>query len=108
MHHPNRQEHLPEIGQTLAYTAHREGVAARCLDPAVPTRLAGSLTLLGQDDRRLTAVEQDLVRPATAHEAPTCYRLRSIPGGGKLLALVRRDDIQVLRRLPRGPLRGSA
>ena len=70
MHHPNRQEHLPEIGQ---------------------------------DDRRLTAVARDLVQPATAHEAPTGYRLRSIPGDGKLLALVQRDDIQALRRLPRGP-----
>jgi hypothetical protein len=102
IHHPNRQENLPEIGQTLAYTANREGVAERCLDPAVPTRLARDLTLIGQDDRWLTAVERDRVQPVTAHKAPTCYRLRSIPGGGTLLALVRRDDIQALRRLPRG------
>ena len=63
IHHPNRQENLPEIGQTLAYTANREGVAERCLDPAVPTRLARDLTLIGQDDRWLTAVERDS-RPA--------------------------------------------
>jgi hypothetical protein len=41
------------------------------------------------------------VQTATAHEAPTVSRLRSIPGVGQILARVRRYDIHAIRRCPR-------
>jgi hypothetical protein len=97
----NRQEHLPEIPKKLAYQANRGGVAERFPEPAVQKRIAGDLALINPDDRLLTGLERDLVQTAKAHEAQTCYRRRSIPAVGKILALVRLYAIPHIRRVPR-------
>jgi transposase len=101
LQHTNRQDNLPEIHQTLADKAARGGVAERFPEPAVQQRLAVDLALINTYDRLLTGLERDLVQTAKAHDAQTCYRLRSIPGVGKILALVRLYDIHHSRRFPR-------
>jgi transposase len=97
----NSQYHLPEIGEKLAYKAHREGVAERFLQPAVHKSIEVDLPLIGQYDRLLADSELDLVQTAKAHDAQTFYRLRSIPGVGTILALVRLDEIHDIHRFPR-------
>jgi hypothetical protein len=90
VHNTNRQDNLPDIGTKLAYKANREGVAERFPDPAVQPRIEVDLAWLHSYDRLLTERELSLVNTAKAHKAPIVYRLRSIPGGGKILALVLR------------------
>jgi transposase len=97
----NSQYNLPEIGKKLAYKANREGVAERFLEPAVQKSIEVDLTLIGHYDRLLTDLELDLVQTAKAHDAQTFYRLRSIPGVGKILALVLLYEIHDIRRFPR-------
>lgn len=98
----NSQDHLPEIGKKLAYKANRAGVAERVLEPAVPKSIEVDLTRIGQYDRLRTDLALDLVQTATAHDAQTFYRLRSIPGVGKILALVVLYEIHDIHRFPRG------
>src|SRR5882724_1275851 len=50
VHKTNRQSTLPAIGTKIADKAHREGMAARCADPAVHKSLAGALALITSDD----------------------------------------------------------
>jgi transposase len=97
----HRQDNLPEIGKKLAYKANRDGVADRVPDPAVQKSIEGDLALMGHYDYLLTALELDLVQTAKAHDAQPFYRLRSIPGVGKILALVLLYDIHEIRRFPR-------
>ena len=97
----NSQYNLPEIGKKLADKANREGVAERFLEPAVHKSVEVDLTLIGQYDRLLTDLELDLVQTAKAHDAQTFYRLRLIPGVGKILALVLLYEIHDIRRFPR-------
>jgi transposase len=59
------------------------------------------LTLIDAYDRLLTDLELDLVRTAKEHDAQTFYRLRSIPGVGKILALVLLYEIHDIHRFPR-------
>jgi transposase len=92
---------LPQSGQQLAYQANRDGGATRVPEPAVPKSLEGELALIGHDDDRRTARELALVQTAQAHDAQPVSRLRSIPGGGQLLALGLLDDIHAIRRCPR-------
>jgi transposase len=99
--HTNSQYNRPEIHQQLADKANRAGVAERFPEPAVQTSLAVDLALITTDDRLLTGLELDLVQTATAHGAQTCYRLRSIPGVGKILALVLRYEIHEIHCFPR-------
>jgi transposase len=102
VHTTNSQDHLPEIGKKLAYKANREGVAERFPDPAVQQSIEVDLVLLNSYDRLLTALELSLVNTAKAHNAQIFYRLRSLPGVGKILALVLRDEIHAIHRFPRG------
>ena len=98
---PTHQDNLPEIGQKIADTAHREGVAERVPAPAVQHSIAVDLALIDYYAPWLTNLALDLVQTATAHEAQTCYRWRSIPGGGTIPALVRRCEIHARPRFPR-------
>jgi transposase len=97
----NSQYNLPEIGKKLAYKANREGVAERFPDPAVQQSIEVDLALLNSYDRLLTELELSLVNTAKAHNAQIFYRLRSIPGVGKILALVLLYEIHDIHRFPR-------
>jgi transposase len=101
LHKPNSQDNLPQLGKQLAYNANREGVAERFPEPAVQQSIAVDLTLIGSSDRLLTALELDSGTMAKAPEAQTCSRLRSIPGVGNILALVRLYEIHAIHRFPR-------
>jgi hypothetical protein len=95
------QYHLPALGKRIADTAHREGVAERWPAPAGQNRSEGDLALSDASDCLLTTLELALAQTATAHEAQTFYRVRASSGVGKLLALVRLDELQAIHRCPR-------
>jgi transposase len=97
----NHQYNLPEIGKKIAYKANREGVAARFPDPAVQKSIEVDLALIDSYDCLLTNLELELVQTAKAHDAQTFYRLRSIHGVGKILALVLLYEIHDIHRFPR-------
>jgi transposase len=63
--------------------------------------MALDLTPIDTYDHLVTDVELDLVSTAKAHEAQPFDRLRSIPGVGKLLALVLLYEIDDIHRFPR-------
>lgn len=95
------QYNLPPLGKKIAYKAHRAGVAERFADPSVRSSVAMDLALIDHYDQLLTAVELTIVRTAKHHDASAFYRLRSVPGIGKILALVILYEIQDITRFPR-------
>jgi transposase len=97
----NSQYNLPEIGKKLAYKANRAGVAERFPDPAVQKSIEVELALIGHYDRLLTDLERSIVQTAKEDGAHTFYRLRSIPGVGKILALVLLYESHDIQRFPR-------
>jgi transposase len=99
--HTNSQYNLPEIGKKLAYKANRDGVADRFPDPAVQKSMEVDLALINHYDRLLTDLELYIVKTAKEDDAQTFYRLRSVPGIGKILALVLLYEIHDIHRFPR-------
>lgn len=97
----NSQYNLPEIGKKLAYKANRQGVAERFADPAVQKSVEVDLALIDHYDYLLTDLELAIVNTAKQHDATTFYRLRSVPGIGKILSLVLLYEIHDIRRFPR-------
>ncbi len=97
----NSQYNLPEIGKKIAYKANRDGVAERFADPAVQKSVEVDLALITYDDQLLTDLELSIVKSAKQHDANTFYRLRSVPGVGKILALVLLYEIHDIHRFPR-------
>lgn len=102
VHHTTRQDHVPALGTNLAYQANRDGVAARCADPAGPTSMEGDLALIAYEDARRRDVERTIVPTATQHDAHTLALRQTVPGIGTRLSLVLRDDIPPIARVPRG------
>src|ERR687895_446380 len=97
----NSQYNLPEIGKKIAYKANREGVAERFDDAAVQKNIEVDLALITYYDQLLTDLELHIVNTAKQHDANTFYRLRSVPGIGKILALVMLYEIHDIDRFPR-------
>ncbi len=100
--HTTSQYNLPEIGKKLAYKANREGVEAHFPDPSVRKTIAVEVSLIDHYDKVLGEVELDITRTAKAHDMQTFSRLQSVPGIGKILALVILYEIQDIARFPRG------
>jgi transposase len=102
VHQTNRQDHLPALGQKIADTANREGVAERWADPAVHKSIAGDLARISDADERLREVARTIRNTATHHDANTLSRLPTVPGIGTLLSRVWRYDIHAINRFPTG------
>ena len=100
--HTNAPYNLPESSKNIADKANRTGMAARFPEPAVQKSIAIDLGLIDYYDGLLPELELDLVQTAKAHDGQTFSRLRSIPGIGKILALVLLSEIHAIRRFPRG------
>lgn len=97
----NSQYNLAEIGNKMAYQANRDGVAERFPDPAVQQSIAVDLALLGSSDGLLRDLALHLVTAAKQDRANALYLLRTVPGIGKILSLVLRDEIHDIGRFPR-------
>jgi transposase len=92
---------LPTFGKPIAYKANRTDVAEQFADPEVRKSIETNLALLDHYDRLLTDLELHLTRNAKVHDVNAFYRLRSVPGIGKILALVLLYEIHDIHRFPR-------
>jgi transposase len=95
------QDNLPESETKLAYKGTRDGVAERCLDPAVQKSVEVDLALSDHDDRLLSDGALTSVQTAKQHKAPALYRRPSVPGIGKIWRLVLLYEMHDITRFPR-------
>jgi transposase len=91
---------LPALGK-IAYHGNRVGLAEQFGDPAVRKSVETNLALVDHYDRLLTELELHLAQTAKVHDVNAFYRLRSVPGIGKILALVLLYEIHDIHRFPR-------
>lgn len=97
----NFQYNLPEFGKKIAYKTNRLGIETHFDDPSVRKNVQVDMALLDTYDTLLTNLELYIVKHAKEHDVHTFYRLRSIPGVGKILALVMLYEIHDINRFPR-------
>jgi transposase len=98
----NSQYNLPPFGQKLIYASNHAAlaVAERFTDPSVKKSVAVDLDFIDHLDQSLGALELYLTRTAKVDDVHTYERLRTIPGVGKILALVLLYEIHDIRRFP--------
>lgn len=94
----NSQYNLPEFGKKIARKSNREGLAERFEDPSVRRSVKLDQALIDVHDAQLNDLELYITRSAKAHDADNFYRLRSVPGIGKILALTILYEIQDIER----------
>jgi len=85
----------------VAYASNREGVAESFDDIDVRKSLELDLALVGDYDACIKDVQLHLERRAKEHDRDAYYRLRSVPGIGKILALTILYEIHDIRRFER-------
>ena len=96
----NTQYNLPVIGERIAYKANRKSIADRFEDPSVNKSIQIDLAMIDTYDKLLKDVELYILKHAKAHDANTLYLLQTIPGVGKILALVMLYEIHDIGRFP--------
>jgi hypothetical protein len=86
----NSQYNYAPFGKKLSYAANREElqIAERFADPSVRRMIEIDLALVDHYDALLGDVELYLTRTAKVDDVNAFHRLRSVPGVGKILALV--------------------
>jgi transposase len=96
----NAQYNLPPFGQKLIYAKNRQAlkIAERFEDASVHKSIAVDLTLVDCYDELIADLELYLQRTVKIDDADTYYRLQSIPGVGKILALILLYEIHDIRR----------
>jgi transposase len=98
----NSQYNLPPFPKKLAYAANRRGldIAQRFADPSVRKNVEVDLALIDACDARIGELELYLARTAKVDDPQAFHRLRSVPGIGKVLALILLYEIHDIRRFP--------
>jgi transposase len=94
------QYNLPEYGKKIAYKANQAGVPEHFPDLEVRKSIETNLSLLDHYVSLLNDVELHITRSTKVHDPDAFYRLRSVPGIGKILALVILYEICDIERFP--------
>ncbi len=100
----NSQYNLAPFAKKLAYAANRAelDIAGRFADASVQKSAAADLAVIDALDVQIAALELYLERTAKVDDVQSFYRLRSIPGVGKILALTLLYEIHEVRRFADG------
>ncbi len=96
----NGQYNLPPFPKKLAYAANRAElkIAERFTDPSVQQSATVDLALIDVLDEHIGQLELYLSRTAKVDDVQTYHRLQTIPGVGKVLALVLLYEIHDIQR----------
>ena len=96
----NTQYNLPPFGKKLAYARNRQelNILKRFSDASVRKNIELDLSLLDSIDELINDVELYLTRTVKVDLPQAYYLLNSIPGVGKILALVLLYEIHDIRR----------
>src|SRR5215471_12518981 len=96
----NAQYNLPPFPKKLSFAANRLelDVAARFAEPSVQKNAAVNLAMIDCLDTQIAELELYLTRTAKVDDVQTFHRLQTIPGVGKILALVLLYEIHDIKR----------
>jgi transposase len=97
----NSQYNLPRFCKKISYQCNREGVVERFSDPMVQASIQTDLALIDFYTQQITHLEQLILAQAKGHDPQIFYRLQSVPGIGKILALVILYEIHDIARFER-------
>src|SRR5438128_7782721 len=99
----NAQYNLAPFPQKLSFAANRVemNIAARFADPSVQQSAAVDLAVVDRLDELIGELQLYLVRTAKVDDVQTYHRLRTIPGVGKVLALILLYEMHDVQRFDR-------
>lgn len=100
IHNTNTQYNLPAFRKKMTRKFNHQGVAERFDDAAVRKSVEVDLAMIESLNEILGQLEWHIEKTAQGHDYHTLYLLRSIPGVGRILALVILYEINDIKRFP--------
>ncbi|MFB3887675.1 MAG: IS110 family transposase [Thermodesulfobacteriota bacterium] len=94
------QYNLPDPLGCIAKPQNREGIVQRFDDPSVQKSITANLQIIQAYDRLLDQLEHDIIASAKEHDLTSYALLQTIPGVGRILALVILYEIESIERFP--------
>ena len=94
------QYNLPDPLGCIAKPQNREGIVERFDEPSVQKSMAVDLEIIQAYDRLLDQLERDIIASVKEHDLRSYALLQTIPGVGRILALVILYEIESIRRFP--------
>ncbi len=94
----NSQYNLPQFGKKIAYKTNRIGIEDHFTDDSVKENIILDTKLLDTYDKLLNEVELHITNHAKISDSNSFHLLQSIPGVGKILALVMLYEIHDINR----------
>jgi len=97
----NNQYNLPDFENSIARKRFRKDIHLHFDDPSVQQSILADLELIEKYENILSQVEWYITQHAIEHQPQNTMRLKSIPGVGKILALVILYEIHDINRFER-------
>ncbi|MCA9064744.1 MAG: IS110 family transposase [Planctomycetaceae bacterium] len=96
----NHQQNHPPFPKSISYKANRASVAERFEGVSLRRMVQLDLDLLNFYDQQIQQLDLFLEQTAKVDDPDTFYRLQSIPGVGRILAMTMLYEIHDIRRFP--------
>lgn len=93
----HHQYNLP-LPKKLQYASNRDGVAEAFHDPSVRFSIETDIAMLYDYDTQIRKLETFLQQSAKVHDANNFFRLQTIPGVGKIIAMTMLYEIHKIKR----------
>jgi transposase len=97
----NTQYNLPPFEKRINRRSNRTGIGDRFTDPMVRTTVVVDAALMDALHEQILAIERQINTQVPEHDPVAVHLLRSIPGVGKILALVIFYEIHDIKRFPK-------
>ncbi len=96
----NHQQNLPAFEKKISYKSNRLGVPDRFQGDSVQKMVNVDIELLDFYDQQIQGLDLYLERNAKVDDPDSFFRLQSIPGVGRILAMTMLYEIHDIRRFP--------
>lgn len=96
----NHQSNLEPFAKKISYKSNRVGIADCFQHPSTKASIEVDLDLLTQYDESIRKLELFLERNAKLDDPQNFFRLQTIPGVGKILAMTMLYEIHTIDRFP--------
>ncbi len=97
----NIQYNPPSFEKRIAHRSNRTDIGAHFSDPAVRTSVEVDAALMDALHEQILIIERQITALVPEHDPVAVHLLRSIPGIGKILALVILYEIHDISRFPK-------
>lgn len=96
----NHQQNLPAFPKSISYRANRVGLADHFPEGSLRTMIELDVGLIDFYDQQIQKLDLYLEQHAKLDDPDTFYRLQSIPGVGRILAMTLLYEIHDINRFP--------